>query len=88
MQCRQIVGKTWGRKPPMMKWIYTAMIRPIMSCACVSWAGGLNKKYLMSKLTIKGAETCLPDKFHQLFLAPLLVLWKYCATELPLSGGH
>ena len=36
MQCRQIVGKTWGIKPSMMKWIYTAMIRPIMSYACVS----------------------------------------------------
>ena len=23
MQCRQIVGKTWGIKPSMMKWIYT-----------------------------------------------------------------
>ena len=35
----------------MMKWLYTAMIRPIMSYACVSWAGGLNKKYLVRKLT-------------------------------------
>ena len=51
MQCRQIVGKTWGIKSSMMKWIYTAMIRPIMSYACVSWAGGLNKKYLVRKLT-------------------------------------
>ena len=51
MQCRQIVGKTWGIKPSMMKWIYTAMIRPIMWYACVSWAGGLNKKYLVRKLT-------------------------------------
>ena len=49
-QCRQIVGKTWGIKPSMMKWIYTAMIRSIMSYACVSWAGGLNKKYLVRKL--------------------------------------
>ena len=31
MQCRQIVGKTWGIKPSMMKSIYTALIRPIMS---------------------------------------------------------
>ena len=51
LQCRQIVGKTWGIKPSMMKWIYTAMTRPIMSYACVSWAGGLNKKYLVRKLT-------------------------------------
>ena len=62
MQCRQIVGKTWGINPSMMKWIYTAIIcRPIMSYACVSWAGGLNKKYLARKR--KGAETWLLDDF-------------------------
>ena len=27
MQCRQIVGKTWGITPSMMKSIYTAVIR-------------------------------------------------------------
>ena len=59
MQCRQIVGKTWGMKPSMMKWIYTAMIRPIMSYACVSWAGGLNKKYLVRKLTKVQRLACL-----------------------------
>ena len=30
MQCRQIVGKTWGIKSCMLKWIYTAMI--VQSC--------------------------------------------------------
>ena len=59
MQCRQIVGKTWGIKPSMMKWIYTAMIRPIMSYACVSWAGGLNKKYVVRKLTKVQRLACL-----------------------------
>ena len=59
MQCRQIVGKTWGIKPSMMKWIYIAMIRPIMSYACVSWAGGLNKKYLVRKLTKVQILACL-----------------------------
>ena len=34
MQCREIVGKTWGIKLSMMKWIYTAMKRPILSYAC------------------------------------------------------
>ena len=36
MQCRQIVSKMWGIKPSIMKRIYTAMIRLIMSYACVS----------------------------------------------------
>ena len=35
------------------------MIRPIMSCACVSWAGGLNKKYLVRKLTKVQRLACL-----------------------------
>ena len=42
-----------------MKWIYTAMIRPIMSYACLSWAGGLNKKYLVRKLTKVQRLACL-----------------------------
>ena len=59
IQCRKIVGKTLGIKPSMMKWIYTAMIRPIMSYACASWAGGLNKKYLGRKLTEVQRPPCL-----------------------------
>ena len=43
----------------MMKWIYTAMICPIMPYACVSWAGGLNKKYLVRKLTKVQRLDCL-----------------------------
>ena len=35
------------------------MIRPIMSYACVSWAGGLNKKYLVKKLTKVQRLACL-----------------------------
>ena len=30
MQCRQIVGKTWGIKPSMLKWMYTVVI--VQSC--------------------------------------------------------
>ena len=59
MQCRQIVGKTWGIRPSMMKWIYTAMIRPIMSYAGVSWAGGFKKKYLVKRLEKVQRLACL-----------------------------
>ena len=59
LQCRQIVGRTWEIKPSMMKWIYTAMIRPIMLYACMSWAGGLSKKYLARKITKVKRLACL-----------------------------
>ena len=47
MQCRQIVGKTWGIKSSIMKWIYKAMIRPIMSYVCVR--GGVEDTRLEAK---------------------------------------
>ena len=59
MQRRQIVGKTWGIKPSMMKWICSAMIRLIMWYASVSWDGGLNKKYPVRKLTKVQRLACL-----------------------------
>ena len=59
MQCRQIVGKTWRIKPSLLKWIYTAMIRPIISYAFVFWAGSLNKKYLVRKLKTVQRLACL-----------------------------
>ena len=51
LQCRQIVGRAWGLNPTNMRWIYTAMIRPVITYACVSWVGGVNKKYLAKKLS-------------------------------------
>ena len=39
--------------------MYTVMKRPIMLYACVSWAGGLNKKYLVRKLTKVQRLACL-----------------------------
>ena len=59
MQYIQIVGKAWGIKPSMMKRIYTAMIRPIMSYASVSWAGGLSNKYLLREVTKVRSLACL-----------------------------
>ena len=40
------MGKKWGIIPHIMKWIYTAMIRPILTYACVSLVCGLNRLYL------------------------------------------
>ena len=57
MPCRQIVGKTWGIKPSRNG--YTAVMLPIMLYACVSWAGGLNKKYLVKRLTKVQRLACL-----------------------------
>ena len=89
MQCRQIVLITWRIKPFMMKWIYTAMIRSIMWYACVSWAGGLDKKYLVRKLTKVQRLACLMiSSAFDYTPTGLLVLWKYCSTWLPLRNSY
>jgi hypothetical protein len=52
MQCKKAVGPTWGLNPKTCKWIYTAVIRPILSyCACV-WirASATNTKTNATKL--------------------------------------
>ena len=39
--------------------MYTAMIRPAITYACVSWVGGVNKKYLTKKLSKVQRLVCL-----------------------------
>ena len=36
-QCRKAIGKSWGLKPKVVYWIYTAIVRPILTYACVVW---------------------------------------------------
>ena len=61
MRCRQIVGKTRGIKPIMMKWIYTA--KYVQSCRMHVCPGLAVSTKIPSEETHEGAETCLPDDF-------------------------
>ncbi|RVE41603.1 hypothetical protein evm_013751 [Chilo suppressalis] len=36
-QCRKMISKTWGLSPLIVKWLYTTIIRPIISYAAVVW---------------------------------------------------
>ena len=49
MQCRRAIGPTWGFTPKTMKWIYTAVVRLILTYAATIWLNGLYKK---SNLTL------------------------------------
>ena len=83
VQSRQIVDKTLGMKPFMMKWIYTAMIRPIMPYSCVPWAGGINKKYRVRKLTKVQRLACLmiSSAFPGTFTGALEILFNITPIE-------
>ena len=45
MQCRRAVGPTWGMSPKTCKWMYTAVIRPILSYCCSIWIRATKTDY-------------------------------------------
>ena len=50
MQCNRAVGPTWGLTPKVCRWIYTSVIRPMLSYSVVIWVRALNKKAKIKKL--------------------------------------
>jgi hypothetical protein len=36
-QCRRAVGKTWGLSPKVVAWLYTSLVRLILSYASLVW---------------------------------------------------
>ena len=37
LQCRRAIGPCWGFNPKTMKWIYTALVRPTLTYAAMTW---------------------------------------------------
>ena len=50
MQCNRAVGPTWGLSPKVCRWIYTSVIRPMLSYGVVVWARALHIKSNLRKL--------------------------------------
>ncbi|XP_049315628.1 uncharacterized protein LOC125779110 isoform X2 [Bactrocera dorsalis] len=47
--CKRIVSN-WGLKPSIIMWMYTAVIRPILTYGALVWWPALNKQYNIRKL--------------------------------------
>ncbi|KAL5258270.1 hypothetical protein ACHWQZ_G013047 [Mnemiopsis leidyi] len=50
LQCRRAIGPSWGFNPQTMKWIYTALVRPTLTYAAMTWINGLYKQHNLAKL--------------------------------------
>ena len=75
---RKMIGTTWGLSPDKILWVYNAIIKPIMTYACVTWAprlmektsvtNPLNKTGNLSLLMASGAlRSTSQEALHQLF---------------------
>jgi len=48
--CRRVVGRSWGLGPKVMRWVYTAVIRPSIEYGAVVWAHALKTQSRTSRL--------------------------------------
>ncbi len=47
--CRKMLGKIWGLKPKVMRWMYNSLVRWILTYGCLVW---LNSAYKSSHIKI------------------------------------
>jgi hypothetical protein len=75
--CRGTFGKTWGLKPKVVYWIYTAVVRPIVTYAAAIWwprvklktsRAELSKLQRMACLGITGAVRSAPTAAMEVLL--------------------
>ena len=67
MQCRRVVGPTWGLNPKTALWIYTAIVRPTISYGAMVWANAMKTKTnkdnmaKLQRLALKMVTGALPS---------------------------
>jgi ribonuclease HI len=49
-QCKRAIGKTWGLKPRIAHWLYTAVIRPALCYGVMVWIGAVYKSNTLALL--------------------------------------
>ena len=58
-QCRKMIGNNWGLNPKISRWMYTALVRPILSYACPVWINAINKTTNSKKLERIQRRACM-----------------------------
>ena len=76
MISRQTVGTQWGISHKTMRWVYSAMIRPVISYASTVWCAGLEKSTCKRLLSTIQRKACIAisGAFHSTPTASLEML--------------
>ncbi|XP_065367256.1 uncharacterized protein LOC135960009 [Calliphora vicina] len=57
--CRNSIGKNWGLRPSMVNWIYTSVVRPIITYGCTVWWEAMRKRSYRAILNKAQRCACL-----------------------------
>ena len=69
-QCRKAYGSRWGLLPKVMFWIYTTVIRPVLTYGCFLWSHICKNKRIQTKL----------NKFQRMACRAITSAWKSTPT--------
>ena len=59
MQCRKMVGKSWGLKPKINRWLYATLVRPVLAYGCLSWIKSTEVQSHMDQFKRVQRRACL-----------------------------
>ena len=59
MACRKMIGTKWGLNPKRMEWLYTGVVRPVMTYGSIAIATSLEKQSIINKLNKLQRLACL-----------------------------
>ncbi len=51
MVCRRLAGRSWGCKPSIIRWLYTMIVRPIVTYGAVAWASKATQTSIVLQLS-------------------------------------
>lgn len=92
--CKRMVGVRWGLGPKVVHWLYTAIVRPILTYGVLVWWTAMEKNCYFNKLTriqraacvsITGAISSTPTAALEVMLH-LLPLDLYCRSQAAISA--
>lgn len=92
--CKRVVGSTWGVRPKMVMWIYSMVVKPMVSYASVVWwpkvtqataRQKLDSLQRMACLSVTGAMASAPTAALNAIL-DLPPLWAYIMGQARMSS--